>query len=190
MVVAAAAEPLQGQEQQDGQQQQEQEQGKAAAAAAVAAAVAEGAHEEEDDEDDEDADVPAWAPGRDPLPPTLDVSVACGDVVEEGAEGYEVLLLVSAAFTDALLQTVARALDPLPVGTVVRVAFLRSCGVSVIPFPSLFLIYQNQNETHTHRPSASPRAFPAPSGRCCTTRRARSRGAAPGSSSSGRPRRE
>ena len=145
---------------------------------------------EQQQQEEEDA---PWDPSRDPLPPTLDVSVACGDVVEEGAEGFQVLLLVSAAFTDALLQTVARALGPLPVGTVVRVAFLRlrsvwrrGCGIRIFPFPSVFLIYQNKNETHTHRPSASPRASPVPSGRCCTTRRARSRGAAPASSSSGK----
>lgn len=75
---------------------------------------------EEEDEEEEEEDAPAWEAGRDPLPATRDVSFACGDVVEEGAEGFEVLLLVSAAFTDALLRTMAAAVDAVPVGTMVR----------------------------------------------------------------------
>lgn len=81
---------------------------------------------ENDEEEEEQEGV--WDPSRDPLPPTLDVTFTCGDVVEEGAEGFEVLLLVSAAFTDALLQTVARALEPLPVGTMVRFVWV-VCGI-------------------------------------------------------------
>lgn len=76
--------------------------------------------EEEEQEEGEDKEVPAWDAGRDPLPPTTAVSFACGDVVEEGAEGFDVLLLVSAAFTDSLIQTMAAALDDSPVGTMVR----------------------------------------------------------------------
>lgn len=79
-VVAAKTETETETEQQPEQQQQPEE------------AAAKGASS---DEDEDEEGVPAWEAGRDPLPPTLDVSFQCADVVEEGAEGYEVLLLVS-----------------------------------------------------------------------------------------------
>ncbi len=111
-VVAAAAEAGVGQQEEAG----EEEAGRIAAGGAAGGAVAE---ENEQGEEDEEAG-PVWEAGRDPLPPTLSVALTCGDVVEEGAEGFDVLLLVSAAFTDSLLRTMAAALDPLPVGTLVR----------------------------------------------------------------------
>lgn len=52
-----------------------------------------------------------------PLPPTLAVDFACGDIIDLGVEGFQVLLLVSAAFTDSLMKTIATALDGQPVGT-------------------------------------------------------------------------
>ena len=52
-----------------------------------------------------------------PLPPTLAVDFVCGDIIELGVEGFQVLLLVSAAFTDSLMDTIAIVLDEQPVGT-------------------------------------------------------------------------
>lgn len=52
-----------------------------------------------------------------PLPPTLAVEFVCGDVIDLGVEGFQVLLLVSAAFTDSLMETIAIVLDEQPVGT-------------------------------------------------------------------------
>lgn len=60
-----------------------------------------------------------WQKGLDPMPPTTDIQFTCGDVIEEGAAGYQVLLLVSAAFTDSLLHQIALILDDLPVGVLV-----------------------------------------------------------------------
>ena len=52
-----------------------------------------------------------------PLPPTVAVEFVCGDIIDLGVEGFQVLLLVSAAFTDSLMETIAIVLDEQPVGT-------------------------------------------------------------------------
>jgi hypothetical protein len=69
-----------------------------------------------------------------PTPPTRDVQFKCGDIVEEGCKGFDVLLLVSAAFTDHLLAQIARVLNDCPVGTLVSVRHAhRSCAHLPMP---------------------------------------------------------
>ena len=53
------------------------------------------------------------------IPETKDLDFITGDVIEYGVGGYDVILLVSAAFTDFLLSQIAQVLDPCPIGTLV-----------------------------------------------------------------------
>lgn len=75
-----------------------------------------------------------------PLPPTLAVDFACGDVIDLGVEGFQVLLLVSAAFTDALMKTLAIALDGQPVGT------FAICITKGLPSPKWEVVHKEERE--------------------------------------------
>lgn len=95
--------------------------------------------EEEQEDDEERRGRPPWRPGVD-VPRTLDVNFVCADVVELGAEGYEVILLVSAAFTDELMSTIALVLDGLPVGT------LAICITKGLPSTKWEVVHKSERE--------------------------------------------
>lgn len=75
-----------------------------------------------------------------PMLRTRVVDFACSDIVEIEMERFQVILLVSAAFTDTLMRSIAKVLDSQAVGT------LAICITKPLPGPKWEVVHKSERE--------------------------------------------